>query len=88
MIVEVEKKDFLMKTESFQVLQVFGLEYPNYKILVQDKNKNRYIVWYYDRLSINIGQEVLIDFKSDNWLTINNPKNGNKSSISKVSKVN
>ena len=78
-----------MRTESFKVLQTFGLEYPNYKMLVQAKSGNRYIVWYRDILEVDVGQEVLIDFNnSDEWQTVDNPKNGRKSSISKVSKVN
>jgi hypothetical protein len=78
-----------MRTESFKVLQSFGLEYPNYKLLAQAKSGNRYIVWYPDSLGIDVGQEVLIDFSDyDDWRTIDNPRNGKKSSISKVSKVN
>lgn len=77
-----------MRTESFKVLQKFGLEYPYYKILVQAKSGNRYFVWYHDSLGIDVGQEVLINFDDDYWRTINNPKNGNKSNIGKVSKVN
>lgn len=78
-----------MRTESFKVVQTFGLEYPNYKMLVQAKNGNRYIVWYPDSLGVDVGQEVLIDFNnSDDWRTVDNPKKGQKSSISKVSKVN
>ncbi len=77
-----------MKTESFQVLQTFGLEYPYYKILIQAQSGNRYIVWYPDSLGVNLGQEVLIDFNSSgHWITIDNPKNGSKSRILKVSKV-
>ncbi|MEG3860318.1 hypothetical protein [Microcoleus sp. herbarium12] len=77
-----------MRTESFKVLQTFGLEYPNYKMLVQAKSNNRYILWYPDSLEVAVGQEILIDFNDyDDWRTVDNPKNGRKSSISKVSKV-
>ncbi len=77
-----------MRTESFKVLQTFGLEYPNYKMLLQAKSGNRYIVWYPDILEVDVGQEVLIDFNDyDDWRTVDNPRNGRKSSVSKVSKV-
>lgn len=77
-----------MRTESFLVLQIFGLEYPNYKMLDRGKSGNRYIVWYPDSLGVDVGQEVLIDFNDDSWRTIDNPRNGKKSDIAKVSKVN
>ncbi|MEK0194762.1 hypothetical protein [Microcoleus anatoxicus] len=78
-----------MRTAAFKVLQAFGLEYPNYKILIQAKSGNRYVVWYPDKLEVDVGQEILIDFSfNDDWETIDNPKNGRKSNISKVSKVN
>ncbi|MDF0552304.1 hypothetical protein [Kamptonema sp. UHCC 0994] len=67
----------------------FGLEYPNYKILVQAHSGNRYIIWYADILEVEVGQEVPIDFNTyyDYWQTVDNRRNGRKSSISKVSKV-
>ncbi|WP_339374311.1 hypothetical protein [Oscillatoria nigro-viridis] len=78
-----------MRTEAFKVLQTFGLEYPNYKMLIQAKSGNRYVVLYSDSLGVEVGQEILIDFNDYNdWQTIDNPKNGRKSNISKVSKVN
>ncbi|MCC3410859.1 MULTISPECIES: hypothetical protein [unclassified Microcoleus] len=77
-----------MATESFKVLQKFGLENLYYKILVQAKSGNRYFVWYYDSLDADVSQEVLINFDDDYWRTINNPRNGNKSNIGKVNKVN
>ncbi|GET37691.1 hypothetical protein [Microseira wollei] len=49
-----------MRTESFKVLQTFGLESYSYKMLVQAKSGNRYIVWYPDNLGVDVGQEVLI----------------------------
>ncbi|HLO51716.1 MAG TPA: hypothetical protein VK211_25105 [Kamptonema sp.] len=77
-----------MRTASYQVLQAFGLEYPNYKILVQAHSSNRYIIWYSHILEVDVGQEVPIDFNAyDDWQTVDNPRNGRKSSISKVSKV-
>jgi hypothetical protein len=46
-------------------------------------------VLYSDSLGVDVGQEILIDFNDSNdWQTIDNPKNGRKSNISKVSKVN
>lgn len=78
-----------MRTESFKILQTFGLESYSYKMLVQAKSGNRYIVWYSDSLGVQVGQEVLIDFNDyDDWRTVDNPKNGKKSDVSKVSKVN
>lgn len=78
-----------MRTEAFKVLQTFGLEGLTYKILIQAKSGNRYIVLYPDRLGVDVGQEILIDFNDYNdWQTIDNPKNGSKSNISQVSKVN
>lgn len=78
-----------MRTEAFKVLQAFGIEGMNYKILIQAKSGNRYIVLYPDKLEVDVGQEILIDVDYYNdWQTIDNPKNGRKSNISKVSKVN
>lgn len=77
-----------MRTESLKVLQKFGLEGSNYKILVQAKSGNRYIVWYWSSLSVDVKQEVLVDFDNyNNWCSISNPQNGSKSTITKVNKV-
>jgi hypothetical protein len=78
-----------MTTESFKVLQKFGLDGMSYKILIQDWSGNRYFVWHYDYIEIDIGQEVLItidDYKD--WKTISNPDNGKSSHITGVNQIN
>ncbi|WP_017721046.1 hypothetical protein [Kamptonema formosum] len=77
-----------MATESFKVLQTFGIDYTKYKILVQAKSSNRYFVWYEDKIEADVGQEVLITYEGDSWQTINNPSNGRRSRITHSEKVN
>lgn len=77
-----------MATESFKFLQNFGLDGSYYKKLVQAKSGNRYFVWHSYSIHAEPGQEVLITIENDYWKSINNPKNGESSSIEKISKVN
>ncbi|GAB4276770.1 MAG: hypothetical protein Fur0025_02220 [Oscillatoriaceae cyanobacterium] len=77
-----------MATESFKVLQTFGIDYTKYKILVQAKSNNRYLVWYEEQIGADLGQEVLITYDGNNWQTINNPSNGRRARITQAEKVN
>ncbi|HIK09670.1 MAG TPA: hypothetical protein IGS52_05290 [Oscillatoriaceae cyanobacterium M33_DOE_052] len=77
-----------MATESFKVIQTFGIDYTKYKILVQAKSSNRYFVWYEEQIGADLGQEVLITYEGNNWQTINNPLNGRRARITQAEKVN
>ncbi len=77
-----------MATESFKVLQTFGIDYTKYKILVQAKSSNRYFVWYEEQIGADLGQEVLITYEGNNWQTINNPLKGKRARITQAEKVN
>ncbi|NET90908.1 MAG: hypothetical protein F6K45_22920 [Kamptonema sp. SIO1D9] len=76
-----------MTTESLKILQTFGWDSVSYKVLVQAKSGNRYLLWYYYPLAIEVGQEVLISFSYNTWVQINNPRNGKSSKIHQVSKI-
>lgn len=79
-------------TESMPVVQTFGEDSSNgmnYKIMVEAKSGNRYFVWYYLALDIDIGSTVIITFDNyGDWKTITNPANGKEQDIKKVLKVN
>lgn len=77
-----------MATESFKVLQTFGIDYTKYKILVQAKSSNRYFVWYDEKIEADVNQEVLITYEGNSWQTINNPQNGRRAKITNSEKVN
>ncbi|XWK87259.1 MAG: hypothetical protein U7127_24150 [Phormidium sp.] len=80
-----------MATESFKVMQSFGRELgrETYKLLVQAKDGNRYLVWHFNEIEANAGTEVLITIDYyNNWRQINNPSNGKQGNITDVNKVN
>lgn len=79
-----------MATESFKVLQSFGRELgrESYKLLVQAKDGNRYLVWHFNEIEANAGTEVLITHSYNNWQQISNPSNGKQGNITDVNKVN
>ena len=79
-----------MATESFQVLQTFGYQPGRgiYKLLLQTKNGKRYLVWYFNQIEVNAGEEVLISIDYyNNWKQINNPRNGKQADIAEVNTV-
>lgn len=77
-----------MTTETFEVLQTFGLDNSNYKIIVKDWDGNRYFVWYFSYIGISLGDKVLITIDNYNdWKTISNPWNGSSSRITEVNLI-
>ncbi|HAA27200.1 MAG TPA: hypothetical protein DCE56_05360 [Cyanobacteria bacterium UBA8553] len=76
-----------MATESFEVMQTFGLDGSSYKMMVKDRDGNRYFVWYSYGIGINIGDEVLITIDDNRWKTISNPRNGSSSDITQVNLI-
>jgi hypothetical protein len=76
-------------TESMTVVQAFGVDDSYYKIMVKAKSGNRFFVWYYYALNVDIGGTVIITFDNyGDWKTITNPANGKEQDIHKVLKVN
>jgi len=76
-----------MVTQSFEVVQTFGLDGSSFKIMVKDWDGNRYLVWHFDSIGISIGDEVLITIDNNNWKTISNPWNGSSSNITQVNLI-
>jgi hypothetical protein len=79
-----------MSSASFKVVSVFGLDGCLYKLLIQSyRTGNRFLIWYYDQVGLQIGEEAIItaDSNWDYWYSISNPRTGRDSNISRWNKV-
>jgi hypothetical protein len=85
-VISGEKTETMKFVKSMEDERVQGVGICN-KIIVQDKNGNRWFVWYYYKLGISEGDKVLITFDGNEWKKISNLENGKEEKVRKVLKI-